>query len=212
MSDYPIVSKKDQESPADLNSSPNTIRGPEISEPGSGGDSKAPATSSPKGAEDSQMQLALRAHTYVTEFIKLADQKAGFLFALSTGLLAIMYKNAAQIHFLKAVNTWSFPDFLYFVALLALISSAALSFLVVKPRTKIEKPSGLIFWQTVASFDSTQDYLNKALSLSKKEVLQELFYYHYRLSKTCDSKYDNLNAAIIVGIIGITLSIILLIF
>ncbi len=175
-------------------------------------DSKNPLPSSPDQPSDFLLQLGIRSHQYVNDFIKLADQKAAFVFALSTAILMLFYKASVQSKFVKPLQTWSLLDGLYFLAVCLLIVSAFLAFLVVKPRLKPSKPSGLIFWESVAKFDNTNEYFGKILGLNQQGVLQELFDHHYRLSQVCKRKYAFLNASVFVCGVGVIVSLFLIIF
>lgn len=175
-------------------------------------DSKNPVSSPQDQSNQFLLQLALRSHQYVNEFIKLADQKAAFVFALSTGTLALFYQDSIQLRFVKPLSNWTLLDGLYLIAVGLLVVSTFLAFLTVKPRLKPSKPSGLIFWESVASFDNANEYFKRILDLNQQGVLQELFDHHYRLSQVCKGKYDSLKASIFLGGVGIVLSVLLIVF
>lgn len=156
------------------------------------------------------MQFALRGHTYVNDYIKFADQKAAFIVALCSGMLGLLYKSAAQAHFLKPLSQWQFIDLMTFLGFAILSISIILSFLVIKPQKKPKKNSGLLFWGTVSEIDSANDYLKQVLKLSNQGIADELLDHNYRLSKVCSDKYWFLDWAVITCAIGVILSIIVL--
>jgi hypothetical protein len=90
MSDEELIAGQDPNSTRDLSAGIPNI--PHTHAAAEGRSQKTPALNIDEKLMDSQMQLALRNHTYVTEFIKLADQKAGLLFAMTTSLCVSIRK------------------------------------------------------------------------------------------------------------------------
>jgi hypothetical protein len=59
-------------------------------------------------------------HNYVREYIRNADQKAGFFFAGLTALLAFLYGHGGTDHWRKPLQAWNIFDVFSFVAMTAL--------------------------------------------------------------------------------------------
>lgn len=175
-------------------------------------EAKGPTIPSPDQTIGFLLQFALRNHQYVNDFIKLADQKAAFVFTLSSGLLVLFYQISVFQRFTKSLAQWSLLDGLYFIAVALLVGSSFCAFWAVKPRLKPAKPSGLVFWESVASFADANEYLKRVLDLSISGVVQELLDHHYRLSHVCKRKYTFLNISILCGGVGVILSMVLMIF
>lgn len=155
--------------------------------------------------------FAQETHQYVREYIKLADQKAAFIFTAGATLLAFLYQRNLSQRWLKFPNAWSLGDSLAFIAMLGLSSAILASLVVVVPRLKGSR-RGFIFWEAIAEFESSTQYSNAVSKLNAFELAQARFDHCFELSKICKQKYRVLYFSIWAGAIGLASTVLYLLF
>ena len=165
----------------------------------------------PRQVPDNLLWLGLQSHNYIGEHIKLADQKAAFFFAITTGILALFYDKGIHTNLLRSIGAWGFLDFIGALSIILLIMSTLLSFFVVKPRLRASVTMGLVYWESVRKFPTPDAYSQRMLQLSRKDVIEELFQHHFELSGICGRKYRLLNYSMGTALAGMFLSIVSLI-
>jgi len=156
-------------------------------------------------------------HSYLREFIALADQKAGFLFAILAAVLAYTLGKGGISAFLKAPSTWSGTDLWGVVAIVGLTIGAVLTGLVVTPRLNTandsgERHRGLIFWEDIRRVPSASDYCEKAGSLSVEQSQREILQHCFELAGVCESEYRVLTAALWVGAVSLVAVLLFVLF
>lgn len=150
-------------------------------------------------------------HQYVREYIRLADQKAAFLFTGATALLAFLYKNGVSARWLKPVMQWNILDTVTFVAMTALALGVLLALLVVIPRTSGSK-RGYLFWEAIAEYDTGRQYSDDVRLLSSATLVQVKAEHCFDLARVCRQKYKMLRAAVWAGAIGLAASLCVFLF
>ena len=160
---------------------------------------------------DKRLAFAEQVHQYIREYIKLADQKAGFFFTASTAILAFLYKVNASARWLKPVLQWNVVDTAAFVAMVALAVAAVTSLVVVIPRTPGSR-RGYLFWEAIAEYDSCRQYADDLACLSVPTLLQIKAEHCHDLAKVCRRKYRTLRAALSIGTVGLAASLFVFLF
>jgi hypothetical protein len=181
-----------------------------------------PTDSSPADAEHPHLEslgtapsapqagpFALHQHSYVTEYIKLADQKAAVVLAVSTGLLCYLFKNGLHKLWMKAPLTWGLPDVLCFFGMAGLLVGLCLAAAVVVPWLR-KTHRGLVFFRSVTEFESATVYASEVLSSPDPLLTRAILKHTYDLSKVCSSKYAKLGIALWASSVGIALSVLAL--
>ena len=83
-------------------------------------------------------------HSYIREFIVLADQKAAFLFATVAAMLAYLQANGVGERWLKDPSSWDFGSVIASISVLGLVVGAMSALLAVLPQLG-GNPTGLLF-------------------------------------------------------------------
>lgn len=148
-------------------------------------------------------------HNYVREFIRIADQKAAFFFAIATALLAFLYNQKLANKWVMPPVEWRLPEILSFFATWGLVISAAACMFTVYPRTPGSK-RGIVFFQAIAEFESAQEYVRDVLAKSSAQLVSAKLTHVHVLAKVCSRKYGILRVAIWAGAIGVLASFLLL--
>jgi len=186
--------------------------------PSGGGESAAdrqqpasPASPAGPGDAEARERFAEATHQYVREYIRLADQKASFLFTGGTALLAFLYNSEVSAKWLKPVMQWNILDTVAFVAMTALALGVLLALLVVIPRTSGSR-RGFLFWEAIAEYDSGRQYSDDLRLLSAATLSQVKAEHCFDLARVCRKKYRVLRAAIWTGAVGLAASVIVFLF
>jgi hypothetical protein len=162
------------------------------------GDLHAPAGT--KSDLDMKAKFAEEAHHYISECIRVADQKAAFLFAAGTTFLTFLYHEEAQ-PWLRSLSGWNRGDYLLASAIVLLTLSALTAAFVVAPRFSKSRRC-YIFWESITAFKSAKEYSTSVMNISPSAFIQGKFENCHQLSRLCREKYRYLNIAIWVGLIG----------
>jgi len=146
-------------------------------------------------------------HAYIRDYIALADQKAGSLFAIVAAMLAYLQVQGATRRWISDPRTWHLVDALACFAIVALVTGAVLSLLAVAPRLT-GAPHGVVFWNAVAMCASGEDYAEQVIGMDQRRLLRAKLEHCYELAKVCRAKYRVLAAAIWVGGAGLAAAVI----
>jgi hypothetical protein len=147
-------------------------------------------------------------HTYLREFIRLADQKASFFFAGGTALLAFLYKNGAVGLWMKPLRQWNSIDVVAFVAAASLMLSVLLAVWVVIPRTAGSR-RGTIFWEAISEYGSAREYADDVVTLSGPTLARARAEHCFDLAVVCSKKYGVLKVALTAGAVGLAASLVM---
>ncbi|MBI2346177.1 MAG: hypothetical protein HYV03_04715 [Deltaproteobacteria bacterium] len=207
---------RDKGSP-ELSAPPSLIR--ESLPTPSGGDETAtdrqqpapPVSDATHGDAKARERFVEATHQYVREYIRLADQKASFLFTGATALLAFLYKNDVSARWMKPIMQWNVLDTVAFVAMSSLALGVLLALWVVIPRTSGSR-RGFLFWEAIAEYDTGRQYSDELRLLSAASLSQVKAEHCFDLARVCRTKYKILRAAIWTGAIGLAASLLVFLF
>lgn len=132
---------------------------------------------------------------YVRHYIALADAKAGVVFTLAGGLLGYLLADAGN----RATITepvLSFEFVTIMLALVSLLTMAALAFFVIAPRLSIKSNEGLVYFGAVAKKTSSDDFLAEVASCSGERLVEARLIHCYDTAVICARKYELLKVAI----------------
>jgi hypothetical protein len=147
-------------------------------------------------------------HTYVTDHIKLADQKAAFVFTVAAAMLCYLFKNDVHEMWLKSIAAWSLLDGCAFVAMVTLALSLVAACLVVRPRLE-RSHDGTVFFRCISKYPSAAEYTADVLR-GDTDLKEALLMHVFDLSRVCERKYRVLAFSIWLGMLGIGSSIVVL--
>ena len=170
-----------------------------------------PATPVTDGDAEARERFAETTHQYVREYIRLADQKATFLFTGATALLAFLYKNDVSARWLRPVMQWNILDTIAFVAMIALAIGVLLALCVVVPRAPGSR-RGFLFWEAIAEYDSGRQYADELHLLTPASLSQIKAEHCFDLARVCRAKYKMLRAAIWTSAVGLAASLVVFLF
>ena len=164
---------------------------------------------SPEPNNAATSDFARHVHTYTTEYIKLADQKAAFVCAINSALLCYLFKNDFHEHWLKKVSTWTVLDFMCFIAMLTLAIGLCLAGSVIVPRLR-QSHTGFVFFNSVAEYKSANEYSSEVIASLPIHLNRAILKHIYDLAGVCKAKYWKLTISLWATSVGIILSLIFL--
>jgi hypothetical protein len=151
--------------------------------------------------QEIKLKFAEEAHQYVRDYIRQADQKATFLFAGSSTLLAYLNSiNVAQ-SWLFNPKTWGLLDVLSFLGTFGLISGAVCSAFVITPRLSGSK-RGLVFFSAIQEYETPTEYAIELNSKRPVELCEAKLKHVHELSRVCHEKFKSLSLAFRLTIFG----------
>lgn len=159
---------------------------------------------------ESRLKYADEIHQYIREYIRLADQKAAFFFAVSASVLAYLNSKGFMAVWLSSPCGWGAIETLSFSSMLLLCASAVACFFAVRPRLAGSE-KGVIFFSSVSSYENQQEYAKAVASLSPASMCEEKLKHVYEISMVCRRKYQSLFYAIWFGGLGLVSTVALLI-
>jgi hypothetical protein len=141
---------------------------------------------------DDQMraQFAESIHAYIREYIRVADQKAAFIFTISAAVLGFLFKDAKPQRWL-ILGKWAAANFVAFAAIISLASACIISIRVVIPRLGGAR-SGFVFWNAIAERPSGDRYATEVMKLSSSELIKVKLEHCRDLAVVCRAKYRGL--------------------
>lgn len=157
------------------------------------------------------LAFASHVHEYHREYIAAADQKAGFVFAVSSALMVYLYQQSLHLRWMKSLGEWSAGDLFSFVAMAALLVSLAAAAAVVLPQLATSH-RGFIFFLSVAEYESASEYAASIARESGESLTSAMLRHTYDLARIARRKYKTLAVAIWAGVVGVGLSLAVLMF
>lgn len=148
-------------------------------------------------------------HKSLRESIVFSDQKAAFLFTAVIAVLAYLHEKGVTQQWLSDPRNWLLADVLAFLAVLGLVIGAICALSVVLPRFR-GSAHGLIFWNTIASFPSREEYADRVIKLGASELTQAKLEDCYGLAQICQRKFQAVNLAIWSASIGLLAAVLYL--
>lgn len=136
-------------------------------------------------------------HQYLRQYISLADQKAAFIFTISSAIVAYTTTSSFSPFKAPCICPITFHIACGYISILLFILSALASVAVVFPRLSqiTQQHKGLIFWEEIRNFSSAEEYSAKFIKLTKQDTLKEISTHSYILAGICKNKYFALNGA-----------------
>jgi hypothetical protein len=157
------------------------------------------------------LTFAAEVHKYHRENIVAADQKAGFIFAISSALLVYLYQQQFHLGWLRHPPAWSAADLSAFAAMAALFVALCAAAFAVMPRFA-STHKGQVFFRSVAAHQNATDYASAISRESGDALTMDLLKHVYDLSRICTRKYDAVGIAVIASSLGVVISIGVLLF
>ena len=141
---------------------------------------------------------------YVSKYIALADTKAAWMFTITAGLIAYLGGNENYLSLLLNPE-WGGAYCTKAATMLMLALSALFSFLVIVPRVPTSG-EGVVYFKTVASKSSADDYVESVGKKSTSELAEARLVHCYDISRVCARKYNALRISMWAGFIGLFLA------
>lgn len=148
-----------------------------------------------------QKEFASLVHQYTRDFIKFADQKAAFIFAVASATLAYLVKQGAHKSLMIRIADRGFSEWAAFFSCLLVGLAGLLSLLVVLPRLR-GKADGLIYWKGIAKLGGASSYVSRVRQLRDGELTDAVLEHCYEMAEIADRKYDLLKWAMWFGAFG----------
>ena len=180
---------------AKLNPSPSplTKASSEPEEPAQRGPDDAVSRAAPPSDPDNKVKRAFlwNTHSYLNEYVRFGDTKAGFTGTIAVGLLGALY--SAGLHrplLAMPVGQWTVSTWAAAMATIALIASIVLVVVTVTPRLRSSDRKGFIYWRSIAAHEDVES-LKAAYEAQSADKLDDyLLRQLFELSKNvCVPKY-----------------------
>ncbi|MEZ0156203.1 MAG: Pycsar system effector family protein [Candidatus Reddybacter sp.] len=152
------------------------------------------------------LDFAKHINSYITDYIKVADQKAAFIFAAASALISYLIAQKENEKWLKSVADWSFFDGLSFLGMAGLFIALISACVVILPRLAKSHP-GLIAFMSVAENESASCYSLQVRALENHELAESISKHSFDISKVCTKKYKALFVSMWALGIGAVISI-----
>jgi len=138
---------------------------------------------------DSHVAFLRSEQGYLSEHIRMADQKATAMLAISLGALGYLFSKGryADIFRLHPAQ-WALTHPLELVSVLLLLIGLGTALLVLLPRFR-KSPNGLIFWEAVARHGSGQNYLTAVSALSSSQLAEHICDHCMAAANVASHKY-----------------------
>jgi hypothetical protein len=150
---------------------------------------------------DAHGQFAYFLHLYIRDFIKFADQKAAFILALASAILAFLVRQGAHKSLLAPIGNRNFSDWSAFFACFLISSTSLLALLVVLPRLS-GKRTGVVYWGAFLQSGGASAYKATLQPLDGNRLVSEILEHCYELAEIADRKYELLKWATWLGALG----------
>ena len=171
--------------------------------------SEAPNLRAPTNPTDHFGAFAQEAHSYMSTYIQLADQKAAFFFAAATALIALLYNDQLLLMWVVDPRTWGFKQFVACVATIGLAAQALMCLSTTVPRLKGSK-RGYLYFMAVAEYSSSEQYAADVMKLSEIDIARTWLTHTHELALVAKRKYSALAIGMWAGAVGIIASLLLI--
>jgi Family of unknown function (DUF5706) len=148
-----------------------------------------------------QKEFASLVHQYLRDFIKFADQKAAFIFAVASATFAFLVKQGAYKSLLIPIAGRGFPEWAAFLSCLLVGFAGLFSLLVVLPRLR-GQGDGLIYWKGIVKSGDVSNYLSRIQQFRDGQLTNVVLKHCYELAQIADRKYELLKWAMWFGAFG----------
>ncbi len=167
---------------------------------------------------DVTVKFAEETHKYISDYIKHADQKAGFMFAYCTTAMVFLYQKGAVKNFLTSPETRGLILNLAVIALISFGVAVFRSIMTLLPRSESSQRTatcttslGFIHWETISScYKTPYDYSKAIIQLPPQNLVMSKLEHCYELALVSKAKHHHLNKGIFWAIIGVTSTVMFL--
>lgn len=157
-----------------------------------------------------QGEFAYFVHQYLRDFIKFADQKAAFIMAIASAILAFLTRQGAYKSLLTPIRERGLPEWAASSSFLFIALAGLLALLAVLPRLG-SKAVGIIYWKGILQSGGPLNYRMKVQTVDDHGLIRSVLDHSYELAEIADRKYEILKWATWIGTIGcLTAAIVLL--
>ena len=149
--------------------------------------------------------------TLMFESIKLADDKAKAVFAVSSALLVYLFNGIGwpKLNLIVTHGLWQYVVIITLAAtVITLVLSAVFSLCVVMPRMQTSYDRGLVFFGSIVNWSSGEEYADNIAAGSIADLRRESARHNYELARVAVSKFGALNRCLIAMGIGVVLALI----
>jgi len=157
-------------------------------------------------AENVASRFASETHSYVSDLIRLADEKAAFFSGASAAMLYLLFNSHAEKYLSWSLNPNSMHSLIALSAMTSLSVACVLGLGVVMPRRRAAAVSGHIFFEEIVRYDSRESFATEVMQLSDEQLIKEKLTNIYDLAIVCSSKYRVLAWQLWSMIIGLILA------
>lgn len=140
-------------------------------------------------------------HSYINDYIRLADQNAAFLFAAVGATLTFLNSRGVTKLWIKDPVAWSLSEGVAFFAVMGLLASATASAIVLLPRKKGSR-TGLVSWGAISKCRSADEYARLVRATEPAQLAEAKLEHCFEPSRVCTSKYGALGWALWSGGVG----------
>ena len=148
-----------------------------------------------------RLKFAEETHQYVREYIRQADQKAIFLFAGASTLLAYLHSLSVTSQWITNPKAWGIIQVLCFIATLCLIAGSACCAGTVMPRLG-GSTKGILFFNAIREYENSSEYATDLLAKKVSQLCEAKYKHIYDLSSVCRDKYKSLIWGFRLGLVG----------
>jgi Family of unknown function (DUF5706) len=171
----------------------------------------APAGGPAAPAPPNLAEFLWHVHGQLAEQIKFADQKAGFIAVLATGVMGALHSAGVEEKFTKhPMGDWGLIGWAGLLAFALFVGAVFFCFSSISPRASSKVPPGFIYWGAIAENETEQAFYQRLCSASSEELTEHLSNQTYVLAAICKGKYYYLSLAIAAAVAGSALGLIVL--
>ncbi len=153
--------------------------------------------------QGSRQEFLWRTHSYINEYIRFSDTKAGFVITLSGALLGLLYSTKAHDLFVKSgAGAWSWRNWSSFASFSLLVVAVLLGVWAIRPRLWSHQHRAFIFWGGIAKYPSREAFSSEFSQLSDDRLAEHLARHVFELSAVCASKYFWVSVSILTAVLG----------
>jgi len=159
-----------------------------------------------------ELEFLWNTHSYINEYIRFSDSKAGIAITISGALLGLLYSGRVQDLFVKSpVGAWSWVSWFSFTAFFFLVVAVLLGVWAIKPRPWSRQQRALVYWGGIAKFPHPEAFCSEFRRQSDHALIEHLANHVHELSTVCASKYFWVSCSILAGAVGGILGALILI-
>jgi hypothetical protein len=153
-----------------------------------------------EGSSD-RAEFLWNVHSYMNEYIRFADAKAGLVVAWASAMLGALA--GARLHDKIDANL---QGAFCLAGVLSLLIAFALAFWSIVPRLWTRQPIGYIFWKSILAHKSKDQFVSGIMAQSADELNGQVAGHVFDLAGICDAKFSYVNISIIFAFVGSVLS------